>query len=92
MNRNRFYKFVDDTLDVMGGAWNDAKRDFVDGIDSRARMEERDDNIALAALAMIDGGLDEEKTISLLQKHWDLRRSEALLYVKRAHRMIMVSA
>lgn len=92
MNRDRFDRFVDGALNVVGDAWNDARRNIVDSIDARARFEERDSNIALAALAMMDGGLSADKTAMMLQKHWDLRRSEVLPYVSWARQQIEASA
>lgn len=42
-----------------------------------ACSEERENNIACAATAMLDAGLSPAKVQQMLQKHWDLRRSEA---------------
>ncbi len=84
----RFDRFVDGALGMVGEAWQDARRDFVVGIELNARAVERDDNIARAAVAMMDGGLNAEQTIAMLQKHWDLRRSEALPFVYWAERQI----
>lgn len=92
MNRDRFDRFVDGAFNLVGDAWNEARRDFVCGIDANARMDERENNIALAALAMLDGGLSVEKTIALLQKHWDLRRSEALPFIEWARKRMEACA
>lgn len=92
MNRDRFDRFVDGAFNLVGEAWDEARYNFVDSIDSRARMEERNNNIALAALALMDGGLNAEKTVALLQKHWDLRRSEALPFVEWARRQMEMPA
>ncbi len=92
MNRERFNRFVDGTINIVGDAWAEAKQDFVNSIDAAAREEERENNIATAALAMLDGGLSEEKTLGQLQKHWDLRRSEALPYVNWARKRVGASA
>ena len=88
MNCDRFDRFVDGALGIVGEAWQDARRDFIVGIEVNARTVERDDNIARAAVAMMDGGLSVEQTIALLQKHWDLRRSEALPFVTWAQRQV----
>ena len=92
MNRDRFDRFVDGAFNLVGDAWNEARQDFVYSIDANARTEERENNIALAALAMLDGGLDVEKTLALLQKHWDLRRSEAMPFVSWASRRLKATA
>ena len=88
MTSNRFDRFVDGALDIVGGAWNEARYNFVAGIDARARDEERDNNITRAAVAMLDGGLSLEQTTAMLQKHWDMRRSEVLPLVAWAQRQI----
>ncbi len=88
MKKDRIVRFVDGAIGMATEAWNDASRDFVIGIEINARAEERDNNIAIAALAMMDGGLSPEQTLSMLQKHWDLRRSEALPFITWAKRQI----
>ena len=42
-----------------------------------ACSEERENNIVLAAMAMLDAGLSSDTVKQMLQKHWDLRQSEA---------------
>lgn len=46
--------------------------------------EERIINIDKAVVAMFEAEVPDEKIIELLQKHWDLRRSEAEDFVERA--------
>ena len=41
------------------------------------RIDEREENIVVAATAMLDAGLSDDTVMSMLQKHWDLRPSEA---------------
>ena len=53
-----------------------------------ARKEERENNIAVAAEAMLDAGLDDETVVQMLQKYWDLRRSETESFLKHAHRQL----
>lgn len=84
MTKDSFGKIMDGAANIVGEAWNEARTGIVNDIAFKARLEERDQNLALAALALMDGGFSAEKTISLLQKHWDLRRSEALPYVEWA--------
>jgi len=88
MNNDSFDRFLDVALDLVGNSWRDAKREFVCGIEYNARSVERNDNLSRAALAMLDGGLSAEQTTAMLQKHWDLRRSEAIPFVASAQRQI----
>ncbi len=88
MNNDRFDRFVDGAIDFMGDTWREARREFVCGIEYNARTVERNDNLSRAALAMLDGGLSAEQTTAMLQKHWDLRRSEAQPFVWWAQREI----
>ena len=45
----------------------------------------RQNNIATAAVAMRDAGLNDETIVSMLQKHWDLRQSETVGFIEWAH-------
>lgn len=50
--------------------------------DQQAKLDEvayseRLNNIGKAATSLLEAGIDEEVTKALLQKHWDLRPSEA---------------
>jgi len=67
-------------------------RDFVPELRQRVqdsvaeRIEEacfyeRQNNILTAVCAMRDAGVDEDVIIQMLQRHWDLRRSEAIYYL-----------
>lgn len=49
---------------------------------SDAEFEERILGIEKATISMIEAGVDEEQIIRMLQKHWDLRLSEARAFVK----------
>ena len=50
--------------------------------------DERENNIARAALAMIDAGLDDSVVEHMLQKHWDLRLSETKPFLEWAHKQL----
>ncbi len=56
-------------------------RDNLDNRLDEAEFEERVDCIRKAALALNEAGVDREEIIRLLQKYWDLRRSEAELFI-----------
>ena len=56
------------------------------------RNDERDNNIALAALAMLDAGVSDDVTLHMMQKHWDLRQSEADSFLNWAHNRIKCEA
>lgn len=49
------------------------------------RNDEREHNIIIAAMAMIDAGVDDDTTTHMLQKYWDLRISEANEILRFAH-------
>lgn len=53
--------------------------------EDEACFYERQNNIATAAVAMCDAGLSDEIITSMLQKHWDLRQSEAASFIDWAH-------
>lgn len=50
--------------------------------------KERDNNIATATVALIDAGVSDESVVQMLQKHWDLRRSETVPLINWAHKKI----
>lgn len=56
--------------------------------EDEACFYERQNNIAIAAVAMRDAGLKDETIISMLQKYWDLRQSEAASFIDWAHMRI----
>ncbi len=77
-------------------------RDFPDQIRQRfqderrseiefACSEERDNNIAIAATAMLDAGLSRDIVQQMLQKHWDLRQSEANSFIAWSQRRLAQS-
>ena len=47
-----------------------------------AKIEERNIGIKKAVTAMFEAEVDEEMIIKMLQKHWDLRLSEATAFVE----------
>ena len=51
---------------------------------SDAEFEERIIGIEKATAAMLDAAVDEETIIKMLQKHWDLRLSEATAFIENA--------
>ncbi len=50
---------------------------------------ERLDNIGKAAPALLEAGIDEERTKALLQKHWDLRPSEAQDFIDFVYKYVL---
>jgi len=51
---------------------------------SDAEFEERIIGIEKATVAMLEAEVDEETIIKMLQKHWDLRLSEATAFIENA--------
>ena len=51
---------------------------------SDAEFEERLIGIEKATAAMLEAEVDEETIIKMLQKHWDLRLSEATAFIENA--------
>ena len=51
---------------------------------SDAEFEERIIGIEKATAAMLEAVVDEETIIKMLQKHWDLRLSEATAFIENA--------
>ena len=51
---------------------------------SDAEFEERIIGIEKATAAMLEAKVDEETIIKMLQKHWDLRLSEATAFIENA--------
>ncbi len=51
---------------------------------SDAVFEERIIGIEKATAAMLEAEVDEETIIKMLQKHWDLRLSEATAFIENA--------
>ena len=50
------------------------------------RYYERQGNIQIAAEALVDAGISDEVVVRQLQRFWDLRQSEALYFVRVAHK------
>lgn len=66
-------------------------QELLDGIRTTANQRiadatdtERNANIQKATMAMLEAGVDEEIIIKMLQKHWDLRQSEANSLIENA--------
>ena len=51
---------------------------------SDAEFEERIIGIEKATAAMLEAGVDDDTIIKMLQKHWDLRLSEATAFIENA--------
>ena len=51
---------------------------------SDAEFEERIIGIEKTTAAMLEAEVDEETIIKMLQKHWDLRLSEATAFIENA--------
>ena len=88
MNNDYLDRLMDGALNVVDEAWNEARNNFICDI----RADERNINLSLATLAMLDGGLSKEQTISQLQKYWDLRRSEAVPCVAWAQQKLATTS
>lgn len=52
---------------------------------SDAEFEERIIGIEKATAAMMEAGVEEEIIIKMLQKYWDLRLSEANVFIEKQH-------
>lgn len=63
-------------LKEFGSELLDRARDVINDHEQEAVLEERWKGIELTVLAMREAHVDDEKIVFLLQKHWDLRRSE----------------
>ena len=75
-HREAFDGFGRELLDVIRAKANERVRDAV--------FEERINGIEKATTAMIEADVDEEVIIKMLQKHWDLRLSEATAFIENA--------
>jgi hypothetical protein len=82
--KKSFGQYIQDFgLDVLQGVRNN-----IAAHEDEACFYERQNNIAIAAVAMRDAGLKDETIISMLQKYWDLRQSEAASFIDWAHMRI----
>ena len=65
-------------------AWETIRKDIAHQDDVHAAAdEERYIGIKNATAALYEAGVDKERIISLLQKHWNLRPSQAVQFVRR---------
>ena len=82
---NDFLKKLSEQVEGFGGDFLQDLRNHVTTYETSAVEKERQKNIAAAAAAMAEAGVADETNIQMLQKYWDLRRSEALPLVEQAH-------
>lgn len=76
----------------MVGFWKGMRERII--ADQQAKLDdvaysERLNNIGKAATALLEAGIDEERTKALLQKHWDLRPSEAQDFIDFAYKYVL---
>lgn len=76
-------------------ALRDGVKDFIPEVGQRLRDDyfariseerqcEREENIAIAAMSLLDAGVEDKVVEQMLQKHWDLRLSEARSFIEWA--------
>ena len=89
----------------MSDLWNQVKMQFKDfpaeirdriqadqqEVIEEAVLSERICSIEKATLALHEAGVPKDQIIALLQKHWDLRRSEANKFVEETENTISCS-
>ena len=82
----------------MSDLWNQVKMQFKDfpaeirdriqtdqrEVIEEAVLSERICSIEKATLALLEAGVPKDQIIALLQKYWDLRRSEANQFIEEA--------
>lgn len=82
----------------MSDLWNQVKMQFKDfpaeirnriqtdqqEVIEKAVLSERICSIEKATLALLEANVPKNQIIALLQKHWDLRRSEANQFIEQA--------
>lgn len=82
----------------MSDLWNQVKMQFKDfpaeirnriqadqqEVIEEAVLSERICSIEKATLALLEANVPKDQIIALLQKHWDLRRSEANQFIEEA--------
>ena len=68
--------------------------ELLDGIRTKANerisdavFEERIVGIEKATTAMLEAGVDDDTIIKMLQKHWDLRLSEATAFIENSKQL-----
>lgn len=67
-------------------------RDERDSVIREAVEAEHSNNIAIAAMAMLDAGLSDSVVSQMLQKYWDLRLSEASEFLEWAQSQLSTDA
>ena len=86
---NRFVQTADKFLTSLKEEWiPDLKHRWREEYDSeiqKACNNERDTNIRLAALALLEVGTNDDVAANVLQKYWDLRPSQAQRFIEWAH-------
>ncbi|WP_175060958.1 cell division protein MraZ [Streptococcus salivarius] len=76
----------------MTGFWEDLRERIIANQQAKlddAAYNERLDNIGKATTALLEAGIDEERTKTLLQKHWDLRPSEAQEFIDFVYKYVL---
>ena len=63
-------------------------RDNVVGPEDRGPEHVCRKDLTKAAMALVEAGVEDETTIQMLQKYWDLRRSEAIRLIDYAHEQV----
>lgn len=91
-NVNRFFTQVGNSIRESLPEIQQRMRDERDAMIQEARYDERENNIAKAALALLEVGVSDDVVVQKLQEHWDLRRSETRPFLQWAHRQIEATA
>lgn len=73
-----------ETFDGFGRELFDSIRAKANERISDEAFEERIVGIEKATIAMLEAGVNEETVIKMLQKHWDLRLSEANAFIEKS--------
>ena len=85
---SKFWENVGNRVVDFAGELRDDVRHSIDVHTAQDCAAERERNIEKATEAMLDAGLNEETVLQQLQKHWDLRRSEAEQFINWASAML----
>lgn len=91
-NVNRFFTQIGNSIRESWPEIQQRMRDERDAMIQDACFEERDNNIAKAALALLEVGASDDVVVQKLQEHWDLRRSETRPFLQWAHRQMEATA
>ena len=70
------------------GAGPEDIRDNVVGPENNRPEHVPQKELTKAAMALVEAGVEDETTIQMLQKYWDLRRSEAIRLIDYAHEQV----